>query len=99
MVKAIVGSFHFKAIADLLRQLSLNLSALTVADTDRHLNRLYDFASQLGATVLGATMSRYVIDLNRPPNDESLYPGQTTTGVCPDRNVSGRGRVSCGMRA
>ncbi len=63
--------------------------ALTVADTDWHLDRLYDFAAELGATVLGAKLSRYVIDLNRPPNDESLYPGQTTTGLCPAETFRG----------
>ncbi|HKR46565.1 MAG TPA: N-formylglutamate amidohydrolase, partial [Paraburkholderia sp.] len=52
--------------------------ALTVVDTDWHLDRLYAFVRELGATVIGARVSRYVIDLNRPPNDESLYPGQTT---------------------
>ncbi|GAB5097696.1 N-formylglutamate deformylase [Caballeronia sp. HLA56] len=57
--------------------------ALSVADTDWHLDRQYAFAKALGATVLGARLSRYVIDLNRPPNDESLYPGQTTTSLCP----------------
>ncbi len=49
--------------------------ALTVADTDWHLDTLYAFAKEFGATILGAKTSRYVIDLNRPPNDESLYPG------------------------
>ncbi|MEB2603435.1 N-formylglutamate deformylase [Burkholderia cenocepacia] len=63
--------------------------ALTLADTDWHLDRLYAFASALGATVLGARVSRYVIDLNRPPNDESLYPGQTTTGLCPRETFRG----------
>jgi N-formylglutamate deformylase len=63
--------------------------ALTVADTDWHLDRLYSFASKLDATVLLAKVSRYVIDLNRPPSDESLYPGQTTTGLCPDQTFRG----------
>ena len=57
--------------------------ALEVADTDWHLERLYDFADALGASVLVATHSRYAIDLNRPPDDQSLYPGQDTTGLCP----------------
>ncbi len=53
-------------------------------DTDWHLERLYDFAGdELGASVLVATHSRYVIDLNRPPDDQNLYPGQDTTGLCP----------------
>ncbi|AVP57604.1 N-formylglutamate deformylase [Pulveribacter suum] len=52
-------------------------------DTDWHLERLYGFARELGATLLVATHSRYVIDLNRPPDDASLYPGQNVTGLCP----------------
>ena len=54
-----------------------------VPDTDWHLERLYDFADALGASVLVATHSRYVIDLNRPPDGASLYPGQSVTGLCP----------------
>lgn len=57
--------------------------ARTVPDTDWHLERLYDFADALGASVLVATHSRYVIDLNRPPDGASLYPGQSVTGLCP----------------
>src|ERR1700712_3908794 len=57
--------------------------ARLVPDTDWHLERLYDFADELGASVLIATHSRYVIDLNRPPDDTSLYPGQSVTGLCP----------------
>lgn len=63
--------------------------ALTLADTDWHLDRLYAFARELNATIIGAKISRYVIDLNRPPNDESLYPGQTTTGLCPTETFRG----------
>ena len=54
-----------------------------VPDTDWHLERLYDFADELGASVLVATYSRFVIDLNRPPDGASLYPGQSVTGLCP----------------
>src|SRR5690625_1599585 len=52
-------------------------------DTDWHLDRLYDFASELGASVLEPVYSRYVIDLNRPSDNANLYPGQNTTGLCP----------------
>ncbi len=38
---------------------------------------------ELGASVLVATHSRYVVDLNRPPDGASLYPGQSVTGLCP----------------
>jgi N-formylglutamate deformylase len=57
--------------------------ALHVADTDWHLERLYSFADALGASVLVATHSRYVIDVNRPPDGSSLYPGHSVTGLCP----------------
>jgi len=52
-------------------------------DTDWHLDQLYGFARAMGASVLQARVSRYVIDLNRPPDGQSLYPGQTTTSLCP----------------
>ena len=66
-------------------QLAARLSdeARHVPDTDWHLERLYDFADELGASVLVATHSRYVVDLNRPPDGASLYPGQSVTGLCP----------------
>lgn len=63
--------------------------ALEVADTDWHLDRLYDFAQRMGASVLGAKYSRYVVDLNRPSTGESLYPGQTTTGLYPMETFRG----------
>jgi N-formylglutamate deformylase len=53
------------------------------ADTDWHLVRLYGFLQELGASTLSARWSRYVIDLNRPPENTNLYPGQDTTGLCP----------------
>jgi len=61
----------------------LSAPALRVPDTDWHLDRLYDFLGELDASVLQATHSRYVVDLNRPPDDASLYPGQDTTGLVP----------------
>lgn len=61
----------------------LTEEARHVPDTDWHLERLYDFADALGASVLVATHSRYVVDLNRPPDGASLYPGQSVTGLCP----------------
>lgn len=58
-------------------------------DTDWHVARLYDFARELGASLLVAEYSRYVVDLNRPPGDESLYPGQLKTGICPVETFAG----------
>ncbi|HST28458.1 MAG TPA: N-formylglutamate deformylase [Rudaea sp.] len=58
-------------------------SARRVPDTDWHVSRLYAFARELGASMIVPAYSRYVVDLNRPPDDVSLYPGQNTTGLCP----------------
>jgi N-formylglutamate deformylase len=58
-------------------------AALQRADVDWHLQELYAFARTLGASTLVAHHARYVIDLNRPPEDESLYPGQDVTGLLP----------------
>lgn len=76
------------AIPDAL-QARMQASARSAPDTDWYVSRLYDFAKSLGATVLQPKYSRYVIDLNRPPDDVSLYPGQNTTGLCPTRQFSG----------
>jgi N-formylglutamate deformylase len=58
-------------------------------DTDWHVSKLYAFAKELGASVIAPRHSRYVVDLNRPPDDTSLYPGQNTTGLCPIVQFSG----------
>ncbi|GAB3514390.1 N-formylglutamate deformylase [Pseudoxanthomonas daejeonensis] len=67
----------------------LTASARRTPDTDWHVSRLYDFARELGASILVPRYSRYVVDLNRPPDDTSLYPGQNTTGLCPVVQFSG----------
>ncbi len=67
----------------------LTPAARRVPDTDWHVSRLYAFARELGASMLVPTYSRYVVDLNRPPDDVSLYPGQNTTGLCPIVQFSG----------
>ena len=61
----------------------LTPAALQLADTDWHLPLLYDFAQELGASTIVARYSRYLIDLNRSPEDADLYPGQDTTGLVP----------------
>jgi N-formylglutamate deformylase len=64
-------------------------AARAVPDTDWHVARLYAFARELGASMIVPRYSRYVVDLNRPPDDASLYPGQNTTGLCPTVQFSG----------
>lgn len=57
--------------------------ALQRADVDWHLPRLYAFVASMGASTLEARFARHVIDLNRPPEGTSLYPGQDVTGLLP----------------
>lgn len=57
--------------------------AQQVADTDWHVERLYDFAPELGASIIQPHTSRYIIDLNRPPDNAELYPGANGTELCP----------------
>ncbi|WP_068072417.1 N-formylglutamate deformylase [Novosphingobium lentum] len=58
-------------------------------DADHHVDRLYAFAAELGATIVHSRISRTVIDLNRDPSGQSLYPGQATTGLCPVSTFDG----------
>jgi N-formylglutamate deformylase len=44
---------------------------------------------ELDVTVLTATHSRNVVDLNRSPHGGKLYPGQTETGICPTESFAG----------
>ena len=67
----------------------LNDNGLALADTDWHISQLYD-GLLAGASVVRATFHRYVIDANRDPAGQSLYPGQNTTGLCPLTDFDGR---------
>ena len=67
----------------------LTEAARALPDTDWHVDQLYDFAFESGYTVLRALHARYLIDLNRPPDDAPLYPGSNTSGLCPTLDFSG----------
>jgi formiminoglutamase len=58
-------------------------------DCDWWIDTLYDFAAGLGATVVHTAISRTVIDVNRDPSGQSLYPGQATTELCPTTTFDG----------
>ena len=77
-----------REIPDILAE-RLNRQGRAMVDTDWWIERLYDFADQLDATVVRTTISRYVIDLNRDPSGVSLYPGQASTGLCPVTTFDG----------
>ncbi|MDJ0710383.1 MAG: N-formylglutamate deformylase [Woeseiaceae bacterium] len=66
-------------------------------DTDWHVAQLYEFAGELGANILVANYSRYVVDLNRPASDEELYPGQLATGLCPTQTFAGESIYTSGQ--
>jgi formiminoglutamase len=62
---------------------------LARADADFHVDLLYAFARELGATVVRTGISRAVIDVNRDPSGASLYPGRATTELCPTTSFDG----------
>ncbi|MEM8950234.1 MAG: N-formylglutamate deformylase [Pseudomonadota bacterium] len=66
----------------------LNDKGRALADTDWHIDRLYDGLLP-GATTVRATFHRYVIDANRDPTGVSLYPGQNTTTLVPLTDFEG----------
>ncbi len=67
----------------------LTPAAGRLADTDWHVEKLYDFAAELGAGLMVATHSRYVVDLNRDPDGKPLYPGADNTELCPTGGFDG----------
>lgn len=71
-------------------------SAAELPDTDWHVATLYEFCRSLGAGMLVAGYSRYVVDLNRPADDSALYPGQLSTGICPASTFAGEPIYSSG---
>jgi formiminoglutamase len=66
----------------------LNDNGQAIADTDWHIHDLYAGLLE-GATSVRTTVHRYVIDVNRDPEGQSLYPGQNTTGLCPLTDFDG----------
>ncbi len=63
--------------------------ALQVDDTDWLLDQLYAFVKAQGAGLIVPQISRYVIDLNRPPQDAPMYAGVNNTGLCPLTDFEG----------
>jgi N-formylglutamate deformylase len=86
------GTYVPPALAARLRP-----EALDLPDTDWFVPQLYDFFRDLGATIIRANHTRYVVDLNRPPDGAPLYPGQRETTVCPTESFSGEALYADGM--
>ena len=51
----------------------LRPGARSLPDTDWFVDELVEFAPSLGAGLMVAQWSRYLVDLNRPPDDRALY--------------------------
>lgn len=60
-----------------------------IKDTDWHIEKLYRPIVPADATWIRTRISRSVIDVNRPSDGQSLYPGQATTGLCPATDFDG----------
>lgn len=76
----------------------MSAAGRALPDTDWHVARLYAFVADLGASVITARYSRYVVDLNRPPDDGALYGKGLSTGICPDRTFAGEPIYADGSR-
>ncbi len=66
----------------------LTPAALALPDTDWHVEKLLAFVRERAVTLLGATHSRYVVDLNRDPTGAALYAGADNTELCPTRTFA-----------
>lgn len=64
--------------------------ALDTPDRDYYVAQLFNFAKDLDISLLKTNISRYVIDMNRSPDNESLYPGQSVTELCPTTSFDDR---------
>ena len=59
-------------------------------DTDWFVDKLYDFAPSMGIEMITAVYSRWVIDVNRDPENKPLYTdGRIITGLCPVTSFKG----------
>lgn len=74
----------------------LSDAAKGLPDTDWHIPQLYEFAREMGASVLVGNYSRFVIDLNRPPDNQALYT-TATTGLYPETLFDGTPTFKPGM--
>lgn len=70
-------------------EVNLNENGKLLADTDWNIFQLYDGLLPDISSVRTA-IHRYVIDANRDPEGNSLYPGQNTTTLCPTTDFDGK---------
>jgi N-formylglutamate deformylase len=71
--------------------------AFQFEDADWHLDELFGFVKALGASLIVPRYSRFLIDLNRPPENAPMYPGVNNTELCPTRFFTGDSLYRTGM--
>ena len=86
------GVFVPQAICD-----RFTTEARQLPDTDWYVDRLYQWVTKRGGGLLIANYSRYVVDLNRPPDDAPLYTTDGST-LLPERAFDGGALYKSGMR-
>ena len=59
-------------------------------DCDWLIGALYNFINDMDVSFIKPRFSRYVVDLNRSPEGELLYPGQMETSICPLTSFDGQ---------
>ena len=67
-----------------------SLAGSELIDTDWNVDKLYGFVRELGASLITANYSRYVVDLNRAADSAALYPGAATSPVCATETFDGK---------
>ena len=63
-------------------------SALKLADTDWFMQELYAFTKDFSCSIITPLFSRYIIDLNRSPENTCLYKCADESELCPTKTFS-----------
>lgn len=66
----------------------MSIAGARLRDTDWHVDKLYEFGREMGASMIVAHYSRYVVDLNRSKDSTPLYTDAPTSPVCPLRTFT-----------
>ena len=67
----------------------LNRHGIGNTDCDWFISELYQRVLNSNVSYIKAKFSRYVVDLNRSPDGELLYPGKMEIGICPLTTFNG----------
>lgn len=80
-----------REIPDELREEFVSEQINPAQDTDWYLEKLYNFASSIGVVFIHSLTSRYIVDLNRSSQDETLYnDGRQESTLLPLKSFAGK---------